>query len=239
MSLQFVSLAEFKDFAANRAWRVVEATQRVKDMSPEEWAFTFLHPEPNEDDCRWCKAASTCPAMAKKVQETIGRSFEQIVEPPVEDTKLNLLPVWDTYALSKQMSAAGLIEDWIKAVRAEVERRLLAGTPVEGWGLELGREGARKWSDAEVAEEMLRKQFRLPIEKVYDLSLISPTTAEKLAKAKEPTIGKKQWEKLQKIVVRSPAKPSVKPAAQIKTPYVVGDQTPVDEFSTVVEDDLS
>ena len=50
------------------------------------------------------------------------------------------------------MEAVGFVEDWCKAVRAETERRLLNREEVPGFGLELGRQGPRKWTDKEAVE---------------------------------------------------------------------------------------
>ena len=55
------------------------------------------------------------------------------------------------------------------------------------------------------------KTFRLKVEEMYDFKLISPTTADKLAKAE--TIGKRQWPKLQGLIVQSEGKPHVAPAS--------------------------
>jgi hypothetical protein len=212
----------FADIAKTAALRVEDAAITHAGLIDagegiDAWASAYLHPDPNEEDCRFCRAMATCPAMARKVLESLDRSaFSEVVEmvPPA-------LGRYDD-SLSAKMSATGMIEDWIKAVRAEVERRLLAGQAVEGWGLELGREGARKWTDTEAAETMLRKTFRLKIEDAFDLSLKSPTSVEKMTKATAEApaaIGAKQWTKIQTLIGRSPAKPSVKPAAQIKKPY--------------------
>ena len=53
--------------------------------------------------------------------------------------------------------------------------------------------------------------MRLKTEQMYDLSIISPTTAEKLHKA--GTIGVKQWPKLQTLITKADGKPSVAPAS--------------------------
>ena len=61
-------------------------------------------------------------------------------------------------------------------------------------GLVEGRRGARRWAnDAEVEQTM--KSMRMKLEEMYDFSLISPATAEKLHKA--GVIGPRQWPKLQ------------------------------------------
>lgn len=224
---EFKTLTDFATWARERAALVQQATEeyglfRRFDVT-REWEHQYLLADPNEDTCRWCRAQSTCPAMARKIQETVGAGFDVILEnQPVSPTESS------ADRLSQAMAAAGLIEDWIKAVRAEVERRLLAGTPVEGFGLELGREGARKWSDPALAEEMLRTKYRLTMEDSYDMKVISPTTAEKLLKKLDkkglkPLLNKKQWAGLQALVVRSPAVPSVKPVGEIKTPWNVSD----------------
>ena len=108
--------------------------------------------------------------------------------------------------LAKAMNKVELIEGWCKAIRSEVERRLTANEDVPGYKLVEGRLGARKWRDAEAVEETF-KAWRMRKDEMYDLSLISPTKAQKLL---ESNPGK--WTKLQEQIDRSPGKPSVAPA---------------------------
>lgn len=200
---------------------------------------------PSEDACRFCKAKATCPGLSKFVTETVGADFETISAGEITHNMPAIPAVHDAADLAKKMAAANLIEDWLKAVRAEVERRLLAAEEVPGYKLVQGRQGNRVWSDEKAAEEMLRKQFRLPIEQAYNLELISPTQAEKLApkfdkegKAKpgqaETPIGERQWKKLVPLIVRSDGKLSVAPVTDPRPAHVV---TPVaDDFATVEEE---
>ena len=93
-----------------------------------------------------------------------------------------------------------------------------------GFGLELGRQGPRKWKDREEIEELLRKKMRLSTEDVYNLKLKSPTQLEEMTKVpkgstEKPLIGPRQWTSLKALVVRSDPKPSVKPANAITKPY--------------------
>lgn len=129
------------------------------------------------------------------------------------------------------MDSVDLVEGWCKAVRAETERRMLGGTPVPGWKLVTGKAGARSWSDEEEAKKVL-KSMRLRDDVMYDWSVISPTTAEKLHAA--GTIGKKQWDKLQQHICRSSGKPSVAPAADKRPALVIGKVE--DEFSALDDD---
>lgn len=111
--------------------------------------------------------------------------------------------------LATLMDAADMIEGFAKAVRAEVERRLLAGKFTDPrYKLVEGRQGARSWTSEEEAEAAL-KAMRLKVDQMYDFKLISPTTAEKVLKEANP----RKWTKLQPLIGRSDGKPSVAPAS--------------------------
>lgn len=240
-----VSIEELLAFAAKAktaAARVDAATElhlihfvRGSSHEREGWARTFLHPDPNEIDCAFCRAMSTCPAARAKVEQVVGAGFDVITD-ETEQVLIHAPAFLADRELGVAMKAAGFLEDFIKATRAETERRLMLGQPVkwgdgdlDGYGLELGRAGARAWADPKEAERMLREQFRLKIEDAYDLTLISPTTAEKLAKVKaatkknpmpeKPLLTEARWKKLQPLIARSDPKPSVKPLAIIKELY--------------------
>lgn len=222
-------LLQFAAQAKEKAALVVDAVAEHGVIPIETWQRLYLNPEPSEDACRYCKAMATCPAMQAKVEKTIGMDFAVLssVATP-DDVKASVGYAAD---LSDQMAAVGLVEDWCKAVRAETERRLLAGKEVPGFKLVLGKQGNRKWSDEKAAEEMLRKQFRLPVEKAYDLTLISPTTAEKLKKAGD--IGDRQWKKAEALITRSEPKPSVAPITDKRDAYVPPNAA--DDFAPIPE----
>ena len=173
------------------------------------------HLVPGEKQCRFCKAKAVCPALRAEVTEVVSGSatLDEFLVPDVT--------TGDNY-LSVAMSKVGLVEDWCKAVRAEVERRLLAGQTVDGFKLVEGRKGNRKWSsDAEV--EALFKSFRLRQDEMYDYSLISPTKAEKLLKDTP-----KRWEKAEALISRAEGKPSVAPATDKRSALAV--QSVADDF---------
>lgn len=140
------------------------------------------------------------------------------IRPLLEDPEPGIGATDDGH-LAVLMESVDLVEGWCKAVRAEVERRLLAGTPVPGYKLVQGRQGNRAFAD-ETAAEALMKTFRLKREEMYDFVLISPTSAEKLAA--DGIIGKKQWPKLQEMIRRSDGKPSVAPASDKRPALVIG-----------------
>jgi hypothetical protein len=256
MREEVISVAELLEFAKVAhvaAQRVERATELypvhfLRGSSHERagWAATFLHPEPNEQDCAWCRAMATCPAATAALENEVGTGFD-VIDENAPEVLAEIEMSTDTQ-LATHMRITGFLEDWITAVRAEVERRLLLEKPIkwgdgehDGFGLELGREGPRKWKDPDHVEELLRKTYRLKMEVVYDMKLISPTSAEKLAKVKKPKKGDttpvdkpvltaNRWADMQKFIERSPPKPSVKLLAAIKEPYspVQPDETAFD-----------
>jgi hypothetical protein len=169
---------------------------------------------PGEKQCKFCKAKAVCPALRAEMAEVVGGAADisdfadMIPQEVTSETSDNYLPV----ALSK----VELIEQWCKAVRAEAERRLLAGQPVTGYKLVQGRTGNRDWKDAAAVEEMMKKTFRMRDDQVYDFKLISPTKAEKVFKENP-----KRWANLQEQIVRSEGKPSVAPATDKRPEMVV------------------
>lgn len=169
---------------------------------------------PGEKQCKFCKAKASCPALRAEMAEVVGGAadlsdFADMVPQEItSETSDNYLPV----ALSK----VELVEQWCKAVRAEAERRLLAGQPVTGYKLVAGRAGNRDWKDTKAVEEMMKKTFRMRDDQVYDFKLISPTKAEKVFKENP-----KRWANLQEQIVRSEGKPSVAPATDKRPEMVV------------------
>lgn len=185
---------------------------------------------PGDKQCRFCKAKATCPALTAQVLDTVADDFVD----QTRDIGQQLGACTERVAnsdgahLARMMPHLDLIESWCKAVRAEVERRLLAGEPVAGYKLVEGRRGARQWANQEEAEQAL-KTMRLKLEQMYDLKLISPTTAEKLHKAGD--IGPRQWPRLQQLITQADGKPSVAPESD-KRPAIVITAT-ADEFDAV------
>jgi Protein of unknown function (DUF2800) len=183
-----------------------------------------LHLVPGPSQCKFCPSKGMCPALRKASIETVFGSVPATVD---DFAALEPVPIAASSPaewLGACLAKADMIEEWLTAARAEVERRLLAGDGVPGYKLVQGRQGRRVWTDAAAAEEQL-KTFRLNTEQMYDLSVVSPTTAEKLHKA--GNIGPRQWKKLQPLIDRSPGKPSVAPAS---------DKRPAIDIRPIVDD---
>jgi hypothetical protein len=183
--------------------------------------------EPGEKQCRFCKAKATCRALRADMTDVVGGeaacTIDEFAEflPEIVDSQTgdNYLPI--------AMSKVALVEDWCKAVRAEVERRLFAGQKVDGYKLVEGKRGNRKWeNEAEV--EALLKSFRMRQDEMYDLSLISPTKAEKVFKQNP-----KRWAKVTDLITQSVGKPSVALATDKRPEMVI--QSVSDDFSDLIK----
>ncbi len=202
------SVAELRAFG-----ELVKKRIEIHDANPESR-------NPGEKQCRWCARKATCDALADQVQSAIGADFENLTTFNREMTEaaMQKRPAGlDADGLARAMAAADLVEIWLKAVRAEVEARLLAGQAVPGFKLVQGKKGNRKWVDEKAAEELL-KAMRIKHDAMYDYSVISPTTAEKLAKTE--VIGPRQWPKVAALITQSEGRPSVAPESD-KRPALV------------------
>lgn len=201
-----------------------------------DWEATFLRPA--EKACKFCKAKATCPALRDEVASTVNTFGAAPATPDefadIETATPETLKHVDEAWLAACLGKVDLIEDWCKSVRAETERRLLAGEQVPGFKLVQGKKGNRAWSKPDDVEALL-KAMRLKEAEMYDFKLISPTTAEKLHKA--GTIGPRQWPKVQALITQSEGKPHVAPESDSRPALVV---TPVvDDFTDVTAEDLA
>lgn len=182
---------------------------------------------PGDAQCKFCKAKANCPALAARVQEEIGADFDVIATSSATQV-IEPIKTGGADDLARALAAADLIEQWLKAVRAEVETRLLAGQPVPGFKLVQGKKGNRQWTSKDEAEAAL-KAMRVKHDQMYDYTVISPTAAEKLQKAN--VIGPRQWPKLAALITQAEGKPSVAPESD-KRPALVLNAV-ADDFENV------
>lgn len=211
--------------------------------------FTPLSPSdltPGDKQCKFCKAKGKCTAAAQHALNIVADDFvdmTQSIEPQIAVAK-DRVASSDNAHIGELLGQIDFIESWCKAVRAKAEIELLAGRAVPGYKLVQGKKGARQWLDKEAVEQTL-KSMRLKKEEMYDWSLISPTSAEKLAPKYDskgklkpdqgPTpIGHKQWLKLQNFITQSEGGLSVAPASDKRPAVVV--QPVEDDFADVSDD---
>lgn len=203
----------------------IRATAEKILCSPDD-----VQANPGEKQCKFCRAKGICPELRAHVMATVADDFVDLNKDvaPQLSAAVERIQNSDNVHLANCLSAVDLIEDWCKAVRAKAEAELLEGHDVPGYKLVEGRRGARKWSDASVVEAAM-KSMRLKVDDMYDMTLISPTSAEKLVKS--GTIGQRQWTKLQEHVTQPTGKPSVVPASDKRQALKVG--VSADDFDVV------
>lgn len=185
---------------------------------------------PGTRQCKFCKAKATCPALRDQMLATVIDDHVELDQPLAPQVATAMQRTTDNAVLGNLLGAVDLIEDWCAAIRARAMAELADGNPVPGFKLVQGRRGHRQWANKEEAEQML-KAMRLKEAQMYDFSLISPTTAEKLAKAGE--IGPRQWPKLQDLITQPDGKPTVAPESDKRQALQVSPRAEV--FNDLIE----
>lgn len=148
-----VSHEELDEFVREMKEAVGANLAGTHDPTPGKW-------------CKFCRAASTCPAKTSTAKQLANRS-------PVD-------PSVDPDELGELLTTAHELEDWIRSVRTLAMNELEKGRAVTGWKLVEGR-ATRKWSDEEEAEKALRK-MKFKVGDIHTSKLVSPAQAEKLLK---------------------------------------------------------
>lgn len=197
-----IDVTDLKTFALKmKAAAFIALRHLESDHAPPLDAYA-----PSDKACQWCKGAHSCPALAANVEVEERDLFGALVEHGGEAMAAAI----PEDRLGDAMAKVPLIETFTKAIRAEVERRLLAGHPVPGFKLIEGRRGPRKWAD-DVAEKAARGVLVRKLgtkDAMQPAELISPTEAEKRLK---PIDSRAYAKLLAKYVERSDGKPSVAP----------------------------
>lgn len=178
---------------------------------------------PGEKQCKFCRAKSTCPALRDEVLSIVTTAspgaFRDLDDNPdalPKTVSAEITIADDGMMLAAQMRSLKLVEDWMKAVRAEVERRLFEGVKVPGFKVVQGKAGNRQWSSEDDALAALKKVPNLKIDDVAPRNVVSPTVAEKLLKKDE-----KRWSKIAPLITQAAGKPSVAPESDPRPEYQV------------------
>lgn len=230
-----------RDYVGEEEMSVVELTDRLLLIS--EAARTALEFEaeatilgtdlnaagaldPGEKQCKFCNAKSFCPALEGEVRGALQRTapaertdFPDLSLPKAAAAVADKenIALLDADRLAEAKRAAPLVELWVSAINSEVDKRLLSGKPVPGFGLFEGRAGNRAWIDAAKAEAEMKK-LRIKADDMYEKSVISVTKAETKFKK-----DKAKWPKLAALIApRTEGKPVVDRIDCGKTPFTFG-----------------
>lgn len=132
--------------------------------------------------CRWCAAASVCPAKKEEVIASIGLDFHDI-----EDISAKALPLpkeMSTDKIAALLRGLDTLTAWANQVRDYAYGLLEQGVAVPGFKL-VDKVGRRKWIDneAEIAA-YLEMVYGVEGEDVMPRKLVTITEAERLVKAR-------------------------------------------------------
>jgi hypothetical protein len=204
--------AELDEFRGH-AVRAIEDAGHAMALAPGD-SDLALYLNPSDKTCRWCRAKTVCPKLAKYIEDEVRADFETISSTP---------PPVPTGAgqLSRAAIALPLVQQWCKAVQSELWSSVAGGQQIIGpdgqpFKIVEGDEGKRQWRDAEAAEAMLLGQ--LDPEKAYEPRKIitAPAAAKLLNKAKT----KQLWEDaFVPLIERKKGQPQLVYGSDERPPY--------------------
>ena len=154
------------------------------------------------DWCKFCPARAECETRVAFVASTMIEGLTNLDEIPAKP---------DRSKLGYYLSRVQAIRDWCSAVEEEAHDALLRGERVDGYKLVVGRQGDRKWADAQEAGAFLIAQGA-PREQVFETKLRSPAQVEKL-------LPKDARPLLAPLITRSPGAPTIAPESDPRPAY--------------------
>lgn len=152
--------------------------------------------------CRFCPAASVCPALRNKAFQKAQSEFS------FDDSKLPALPKPISLSpeeMGRILDAAYLIEAWLEAVKAHALETAINGHMPPGYKL-VRKVTHRKWLNEDKTAAALTMMFDVDEDAIYTRKIISPAQAEKL-------IGKALAPQLTPLVVHPPGDATLVPEA--------------------------
>lgn len=201
-----ITIAQLRAFE-DRAREAAGMVELQRQAQEEGSGLTLV---PGEKQCRFCKAKGICPAL----RNATSTALSVVAEPSKAEEFADLsLPKQaaavavnegvSNERLAEFLRAMPLIEEAIKGVRDEAQRRLMAGQEIPGFYIGVGRAGHRKWENEEVAKLELTKSGRLKVAEATVAKVKSPTQIEKIAK------DKRWWAKVAPLIVQPPGGPTL------------------------------
>ena len=134
---------------------------------------------PGDKQCRFCKAKSSCKALAEHSLEAVSKVFRPIPDPDMDLKESHTLSNEDIGELIPLTD--GIIE-WCKALQSYAFTLLEGGTAIKGYKLVRGRAGHRKWLDEDRVNDVLFENGFTDGEQFQPEKLLTPPNMVKLLK---------------------------------------------------------
>jgi hypothetical protein len=132
---------------------------------------------PSEKACQWCPAKGFCTERPRLLMQGLKPLN------PVIDGKFEVLPPASSIEVSMiatVLKHGGQIKKWIGDIEERALELMKGGGKVPGFKLVKSRGGNRFWTDADKAGKMLLKKTHLRENEVYEKSVVSVASLEKL-----------------------------------------------------------
>lgn len=222
---ELVAFGETMSIRAKVAWAyLTELRHDPRAASKLDAADALV---PGDKQCKFCRAKAACPAIRNMALNAIADDFIDLETAPVAvkvvEAAIERVEMSDDDTLDRLYPLLGLIEDWGRAVLGQIEKRMHEGASFMNCKLVQGKKGNRAWIDKTEVETVM-KSMRLKADEMYDFSLISPSSADKLLAKANP----KRWAKLKPLITQSDGRPSVAPITDKREALVT--KAPSDDF---------
>ena len=188
---------------------------------------------PSDKACYFCFKRNNCAARLKEA----ASGLVEVASPAAADAPVPLAPVEqiedltdrygkanpqeiDDASLARILTLSDYLEGFLKDMREEAKRRLMAGTRIPGWKVIAGRR-QRKWVKNEnEIDALIRGEWKVPKEDkfdedgnvvklgCYEVKLKSPAAMEKMVHAQ---LSKKRKEEFANLWEMNPGKPVLAP----------------------------
>lgn len=207
---QSFSLTDIHAHKARARNAVLVATVAQKDYEADR-DLRQEYFKAGDKQCKFCKAAATCPTLAADVGDLVFEDKDTMAT--VDSCTLATLPrLPGPDVMGARYGALGLVETWLKAVRAEVDRMVLSGQTVIGPDGERmkaveGKKGNRAWKDPKAVEQFLTGHM-LPDQLYKPREIVGVPAVEKFMKGKTKNPNA-VWKDVQTYIHQSPGQPTV------------------------------
>jgi uncharacterized protein DUF2800 len=178
-----VALGELMDWTIDLAPRVNMAAEALKSYArvrnvPEDlddWVNKYL--VPGEEQCQFCPAAGSCPALRRNALEIAGAWQD---DKGTIHFKSNLFPDNSPESVEMDLDMFEHLEGWVRERRALAHEMASQGHRFDHWSL-VEKIGHRKFSGATEADNVRAIMDRLPLDdsQMYDRKLKSPAGFER------------------------------------------------------------
>jgi hypothetical protein len=190
-----ISVDRLKEFGRKARMAVELATAAMASGPQSTTTLGYLNPGIKQ--CRWCRAATICPELAAFTERETRLDFEDVTSQP------SIPATVPSIDLGKLYAKLPLIDLWVKAVKAELVKRVTAGESILGpdgkpYKFVEGEEGRRQWIKEQMAVVESTLCGQLGPEAYSKPEVVTAPQAEKLLIKKHG--GKKKIENLWKDI---------------------------------------